>query len=76
MIYEYEKQKEKVKNVVEPIFRTLEKSYYINKNVADKLIKHKDNFNIYFCFTKAYNNKVFKITLKQNNKIASILEFV
>ena len=76
MIYEYEKQKEKVKNVVEPIFRTLEKSYYINKNVADKLIKHKDNFNIYFCFTKAYKNKVFKITLKQNNKIASILEFV
>ena len=76
MIYEYEKQKEKVKNVVEPIFRTLEKSYYINKNVADKLIKHKDNFNIYFCFTKAYKNKVFKINLKQNNKIASILEFV
>ena len=76
MIYEYEKQKEKVKNVVEPIFRTLEKSYYINKNVADKLVKHKDNFNIYFCFTKAYKNKVFKINLKRNNKIASILEFV
>ena len=60
MIYEYEKQKEKVKNVVEPIFRTLEKSYYINKNVSDKLIKHKDNFNIYFCFTKHTKIKYLK----------------
>ena len=76
MIYDYEKEKEKIKNVVEPIFRTINKSYYVNKDVADQLFQHKDNFNIYICFTKAYKNKVFKITLKQNNKIASMLKFV
>ena len=76
LIYEYEEQKEKIKNVVEPIFRMNDKSYYVNKDVADKLVKHKDNFNVYFCYTKAYKNKVFKINLSQNTRLISILEFV
>ena len=76
LIYEYEKENEKIKNVVEPIFRMTDKSYYVNKEIANKLIKHKDNFKIYFCFTKAYKNKVFKINLKKNNKLTRNLEFV
>ena len=75
-IYEHEKKNEEIKNVVEPIFRTTNKSYYVNKEIADKLIKHKDNFNVYFCFTKAHKNKVFKVNLKKNNNLAQNLEFV
>ena len=76
LIYEYQNENEKIKNVVEPIFRMTDKSYYVNKKIADKLIKHKDNFNVYFCFTKAHKNKVFKINLKKNNKLSRNLEFV
>jgi|TARA_R100000455_G_C6271311_1_gene127496 hypothetical protein len=76
LVYEYGKENEKIKNVVEPIFRMSDKSYYVNKDIADKLIKHKDNFNVYFCFTKAHKNKVFKINLKKNNKLTRNLEFV
>jgi len=76
LVYEYAEHKEKIKNVVEPIFRMNDKSYYVNKDVAERLIEHRDNFNIYFCFTKAHKNKVFKINLKKNNKLAGNLEFV
>jgi len=76
LIYEYRKENEEIKNVVEPIFRMNDKSYYVNKKIADKLIEHKNNFNVYFCFTKAHKNKVFKINLKKNNKLIRNLEFV
>ena len=68
--------KETIKNIVDPIIRMGDKTYFVTKDLADRLIKHKDNFTIYFAFTRAHKNKVFKINLGKNNNLNSVLEHV
>ena len=68
--------KETIKNIVDPIIRMGDKTYFVTKDLANRLIEHKDNFTIYFAFTRAHKNKVFKINLGKNNNLNSILEHV
>ena len=62
-------------NIVEPILRTENKIYYVTSDISRQLLKYKNNFTVYFAFTKAHKNKVFKINLGSNNNLKSILEF-
>ena len=62
-------------NIVEPILRTENKIYYVTSDISKQLLKHKNNFTVYFVFTKAHKNKVFKINLGSNNNLKSILDF-
>jgi hypothetical protein len=62
-------------NIVEPILRTENKIYYVTSDISKQLLKHKNNFTVYFVKTKAHKNKVFKINLGSNNNLKSILDF-
>ena len=62
-------------NIVEPILRTENKIYYVTSDISKQLLKYKNNFTVYFAFTKAHKNKVFKINLGSNNNLKSTLDF-
>ena len=72
-IYEYENKGLKDKNVIEPILRMGNKTYFINKEMAKQLLEYKEGITIYMAFTKAHKNKVYKIHLRKNNNLISIL---
>ena len=40
----------------------------------EKVKDHKDNLNLYFVYKRAYKNKAFKITLKNNKYFAYIFK--
>ena len=46
--------------------------YYLRSDEVEKVKNHKDNLNLYFVFKRAYKNKAFKITLKNNTYINHI----
>ena len=48
--------------------------YYLNANDVEKVKAHANNLNFYFVFKRAYKNKAFKITFKNNKHITRIFD--
>ena len=48
--------------------------YYLRADDVEKVKDHKDNLNLYFVYKRAYKNKAFKITLKNNKYFAYIFK--
>lgn len=62
-------------NVLNPIIRFEEATYYLQKEQADKLISHKDNITLYMVFRKAHKNKAYKFNLLNHKNISENIEF-
>ena len=48
--------------------------YYLRADDVEKVKDHKDNLNLYFVYKRAYKNKAFKITLKNNKSFSHIFD--
>ena len=48
--------------------------YYLRADDVEKVKDHKNNLNLYFVYKRAYKNKAFKITLKNNKYFAYIFK--
>ena len=48
--------------------------YYLRADDVEKVKDHKNNLNLYFVYKRAYKNKAFKITLKNNKYFAHIFK--
>jgi len=48
--------------------------YYLRADDVEKVKDHKDNVNLYFVYKRAYKNKAFKITLKNNKCFSHIFK--
>ena len=73
-LYQYVDKGLKDNNILEPILRMGDKTYFINKEIAEQFLEYKEGITIYMAFTKAYKNKVYKIHLRKNDNLISILE--
>ena len=60
-LYQYVDKGLKDNNILEPILRMGDKTYFINKVIAEQFLEYKEGITIYMAFTKAYKNKVYKI---------------